>query len=321
MGNKAAKENNNHNVDPNNLPDDMDDDGEGEGNGPNGQKKLSYWQMMQQGYQELVNAIIRPPRCKYSPNHLGPAHFQFGGKTFQRTDFELRNLRGLKIVCSMWEPTQDCRQNPILPCVIYMHGNSSARLEAIPQLALVLSLGITMLSFDFCGSGLSEGDYVSLGAFEKDDLKVSAYFFFVTEPWLAMFTQQAVIEHLRSSGTTSTIALWGRSMGAATSLLHGERDPSLAGMVLDSSFADLQILAEEMVEKGRQHGLFAPSLIVKIAIRFIRSTVMKTAGFDIKTLSPIEHADKCFIPALFIAAEGDMFVPPHHRYCTSYLNP
>jgi hypothetical protein len=189
MGNKAAKENNNHNVDPNNLPDDMDDDGEGEGNGPNGQKKLSYWQMMQQGYQELVNAIIRPPRCKYSPNHLGPAHFQFGSKTFQRTDFELRNLRGLKIVCSMWEPTQDCRQNPILPCVIYMHGNSSARLEAIPQLALVLSLGITMLSFDFCGSGLSEGDYVSLGAFEKDDLKVSAYifFFFVTKRWLVMY--------------------------------------------------------------------------------------------------------------------------------------
>jgi acetyl esterase/lipase len=101
-------------------------------------------------------------------------------------------------------------------------------------------------------------------------------------------------------------------MGAATSLLHGERDPSLAGMVLDSSFADLQMLAEEMVEKGRQHGLFAPSMIVKIAIRFIRSSVMKTAGFDIKTLSPIEHADKCYIPALFIAAEGDAFVPPHH---------
>ena len=102
-------------------------------------------------------------------------------------------------------------------------------------------------------------------------------------------------------------------MGAATSLLHGERDPSIAGMVLDSSFADLTMLAEEMVEKGRQHGLFAPNFIVKIAIRFIRSTILKTADFDIKTLSPIEHADKCYIPALFVAAEGDAFVPPHHR--------
>jgi acetyl esterase/lipase len=105
-------------------------------------------------------------------------------------------------------------------------------------------------------------------------------------------------------------------MGAATALLHGERDPSIAGMVLDSSFADLQMLAEEMVEKGRQNGLVAPGLIVKIAIRMIRSSVLKAAGFDIRLLSPIEHADRCFIPTLFVAAGGDEFVPPHHRSVT-----
>jgi alpha/beta superfamily hydrolase len=174
-----------------------------------------------------------------------------------------------------------------------MHGNSSARVEALTQLSLVLSLGAQLVSFDFTGSGKSDGEYVSLGAFEKDDLK-------------------CVIEHLRGLGTTSTIALWGRSMGAATALLHGERDPSIAGMVLDSAFADLQMLAEEMVEKGRQHGLFAPNFLVSIAIRMIRSSVQKAADFDIKVLAPIEHADKCFIPALFVAAEGDEFVPPHH---------
>lgn len=102
-------------------------------------------------------------------------------------------------------------------------------------------------------------------------------------------------------------------MGAATALLHGERDPSIACMVLDSAFADLNMLAQEMVEKGRQHGLYAPGFVVGIAIRFIRSSVQKLASFDINDLSPIRHADKCFIPALFVAAEGDEFVPPHHR--------
>jgi hypothetical protein len=29
------------------------------------QKKLSYFQMARLGYQELVNAIIRPPRADY----------------------------------------------------------------------------------------------------------------------------------------------------------------------------------------------------------------------------------------------------------------
>ena len=41
-------------------------------------------------------------------------------------------------------------------------------------------------------------------------------------------------------------------MGAATALLHGERDPSIAALVLDSAFANLVLLAEEMVETGRQ---------------------------------------------------------------------
>jgi hypothetical protein len=88
------------------------------------------------------------------------------------------------------------------------------------------------------------------------------------------------------------------SMGAATALLHGERDPSIACMILDSAFADLNMLAEEMVDKGRQNGLFAPSIVVKIAIRFIRSSVLKAADFDVNDLSPIEHADKCKISSL-----------------------
>ena len=33
-----------------------------------------------------------------------------------------------------------------------------------------------------------------------------------------------MIKHLRDAEKTSTIALWGRSMGAATALLHGERE-------------------------------------------------------------------------------------------------
>lgn len=132
----------------------------------------SYWELIQQGYNELVNAIIRPPRCQYEISQLGPSIFDFCGKTFQRNDFDLYNPRGLRISCSMWSPIESCRPNPVLPCVIYMHGNSSARLEALSQLSLVLSLGATLLSFDFCGSGKSEGEWVSLGAFEKDDLKV-----------------------------------------------------------------------------------------------------------------------------------------------------
>ena len=40
-------------------------------------------------------------------------------------------------------------------------------------------------------------------------------------------------------------------MGAATALFYSETDPSIAGMILDSAFADLTMLAEEIVEKVR----------------------------------------------------------------------
>jgi pimeloyl-ACP methyl ester carboxylesterase len=155
-------------------------------------------------------------------------------------------MRKMLIACSIWEPVK--RPAAALPCIIYMHGNSSGRVEAIPQLALALALGATFFAFDFSGSGLSEGEYVSLGHFEKDDL-------------------QCVVEYLRGTSKTSGVALWGRSMGAATALMYTARDPSIAGMILDSSFADLTLLAEGMVDKGREAGYTVPSFAVKLAIR------------------------------------------------------
>ena len=41
----------------------------------------------------------------------------------------------------------------------------------------------------------------------------------------------------------STIGLWGRSMGAVTALMHADRDPSIAAMVLDSPFTTLKSVA------------------------------------------------------------------------------
>jgi alpha-beta hydrolase superfamily lysophospholipase len=85
----------------------------------------------------------------------------------------------------------------------------------------LLPSNISLFCFDFAGCGLSEGEYISLGWFERDDL-------------------QQIVEYIRKERRASTIGLWGRSMGAVTSLLHGDRDPSIAGMVLDSPFADLK---------------------------------------------------------------------------------
>ena len=101
-----------------------------------------------------------------------------------------------------------------------MHGNSSSRMESLDTVHYLLPHNITMMCFDFAGCGNSEGEYISLGWFEREDVA-------------------KIVEHLRSQRRVSTIALWGRSMGAVTALLHADRDHSIAGLILDSPFADL----------------------------------------------------------------------------------
>ena len=38
-------------------------------------------------------------------------------------------------------------------------------------------------------------------------------------------------------------------MGAVTALMHADRDPSIAGLVLDSAFSSLRDLAEDLCKK------------------------------------------------------------------------
>jgi len=42
-------------------------------------------------------------------------------------------------------------------CVLYCHGNSGCRLEAIPIAKKVCLLGVNVVGFDFSGCGRSEG--------------------------------------------------------------------------------------------------------------------------------------------------------------------
>jgi pimeloyl-ACP methyl ester carboxylesterase len=256
-------------------------------------KGPSYWAQIKTGYAEAVNAIIRPPRARYSLGELGPPKFTLGGLRYQRTDFVQTNARGLKVQCSWWEPVAEQRVAEKLPCVVYMHGNSSCRGEAVEILPMILDLGCTLVTFDFCGCGMSDGDFISLGWYERDDA-------------------QCVVEHLRGSGTVSSIGMWGRSMGAATALMHGHRDNCIAAMVLDSSFASLEKLVYALYESAGDQLKYVPRFTVALALRIVRSTIMKRCGFDILKLRPVDNVQNCFIPAIFICGKQDRFIHPSH---------
>lgn len=107
-----------------------------------------------------------------------------------------------------------------MPVVVYLHGNGSCRVEAEVLFDHILPYGMSVFSLDFSGSGRSDGEYISLGVYEKHDV-------------------EAVVNYLSSCDYVSSIALWGHSMGAATATMY-------AGLV-DPSCADKQLPARRTV--------------------------------------------------------------------------
>ncbi|XP_044486775.1 uncharacterized protein LOC123211884 isoform X2 [Mangifera indica] len=240
--------------------------------------------------EQLVNLIIRPPRAEYHPDHdLLDQEFMLKGKWYQRKEVEVKNSRGDVLQCSHYVPIVS-PEGKSLPCVIYCHGNSGCRADASEAAIILLPSNITVFTLDFSGSGLSGGEHVTLGWKEKDDLK-------------------AVVDYLRADGNVSLIGLWGRSMGAVTSLLYGAEDPSIAGMVLDSPFSDLVDLMMELVDTYK---IWLPKFTVKFAIQIVQKAVQKKVNFDITELNIMKVAKSCFVPALFGHAVEDDFIQPHH---------
>lgn len=91
---------------------------------------------------------------------------------------------------------------------------------------------------------MSEGSWVTLGAHEVEDLETA-------------------VEYLRQEGSTSTIGLWGRSMGAVTAILYSQKDPSIAGVVADSPFSKLVDLMMELAS-NKEQGMNIPKPLVKV---------------------------------------------------------
>ena len=234
----------------------------------------------------MWSAVIRPPRASYLQNDLGPNEMRLGsGVNVVRSDFEIENKRGLKMKCSHFEPLESNRKWDTMPCVIYMHGNASNRMEAFELVEYFLSSNITLFCFDFPGCGNSEGEYISLGWWERDDVG-------------------CIIDYLRQNRKISSVGLWGRSMGAVTALLHGDRDPTIAGMVLDSPFSNLRTLIDELASTVAS----VPKFLLGAAIWSVKKSIKSRAHFDIGDLTPITHVKECFIPAVFATGEQDDFI-------------
>ena len=93
-----------------------------------------------------------------------------------------------------------------------------------------------------------------------------------------------MVEYLQKRPAVTTIGLWGRSMGAVTSLMYLKHDDSLKAAVFDSPFMSLKTLIEDLCKKNSKVPMFIFSGLMKI----ISNTIKDKAKFDLYKLNPVK---------------------------------
>ncbi|WP_215145323.1 alpha/beta hydrolase [Exiguobacterium qingdaonense] len=169
--------------------------------------------------------------------------------------------------------------------IVFAHGYGKNReQEDLPLKELIPEFheqGYQFLTFDFRGSGISEGDRVTVGAKEQSDL-------------------QEAIKYARGR-STGPIVLYGISMGAATALSTAD-DVEVDAIIADSPFSDLRDYLETNlpVWSDLPNVPFTP-VILTMTPWF--------SGLEADLVSPIRDIESIDAPILLIHSAGDDAIP------------
>lgn len=287
-------------------------------------------ELLGKGYRDVVQLVIRPKRAQYDEEDLGPTRFRVSELSVdptaedvteaRRRDFVVLNDRGLKLRCSHWQLFQEKADAPaVTPCLVYLHSNIGSRMDALRVRDAALRRGFSVLAFDCCGSGMSDGVYVTMGWNEALDL------FAILQALERDASVSEVCLYAHSMGTFPVVVNMAlRAQGAADkkmqkkleTLPHSLRTgqaPKLVkpirGVVLDSGYASMYHVNEGLVKQLQKEGFPIPKAMMKLAVATINKSAKKRTEVDMELLRPVDFVELCYAPALFVAAENDKYVP------------
>lgn len=113
----------------------------------------------------------------------------------------------------------------------------------------------------------------------------------------------------------SAIGLFGRLLGAVTTLMYVDKDPSIAGFVHDFSFCSLKRLVDELVKEN----IPLPNFMLNYAIELVKSTIKEQGKFVPDEIEPIECSMRCSLPALYCHDVSALdFIKMYH--CSELFN-
>ncbi len=159
----------------------------------------------------LTDLIIRRPTIPQ------PARIQEKATA----EFSARNPRGQMIKGWYY------RGKPGAAALLLCHGHAVDHHELSDVFAFLQPLGFDIFFLDFRAHGESEGEFTSIGREEWEDI-------------------DAILTEATNRGflaTSTPLAAYGRSMGAATLGNGGRRLPRIGAFILESMFSELRTIA------------------------------------------------------------------------------
>lgn len=167
--------------------------------------------------------------------------------------------------------------------VILCHGWTANRYETLPRVKFLVEAGYNVLTYDARACGESEGDLISLGYYEANDLL-------------------AAIDYLKSTGINK-IAADGISQGGATIVFASAKSKDLKCVIIESCFDELR----NAVNNRFSSMLFIPGAIGSALMLPLAKNKL---GIGVDEIAPINKIKNIHIPVFIISGEVDTRTTP-----------
>lgn len=169
--------------------------------------------------------------------------------------------------------------------IISVHGYRDDHRFMLPYIERFYEAGFNVFTQDNRAHGASDGEYISMGWLDKDDVY----------EWL---------NYIVRMDPDARIIVHGVSMGAATTMmLSGLNHPAVDAYIEDCGYTTTWDMFKVCMNRDYHLPTF-PILNVCNLISRIK------LGFDFKKSSAISQITKCTKPMMFIHGENDDFIPP-----------
>ena len=203
------------------------------------------------------------------------------GAEFDRTmtPVEIVNKSGLKLY-----GRYRMRPETTHRWIISVHGYRDDHRFMLPYVMRFYEGGFNVFTQDNRAHGLSDGDYITMGWLDKDDVY----------EW---------IDCIRRMDPDAEVIVHGVSMGGATTMmLSGLNHPAVIGYVEDCGYTTTWDMFKVVMNRDYHLPTFPIMNLTNLMSRV-------KLGFDFKKSSSLAQIRKCVKPILFIHGEKDNYIP------------